>query len=1296
MESISSVSPVYLFLAGAAVTLHLLRSRPKVPLPPGPPADPLIGHIRTFPTKDKEATLHEWSKQYGDVMSFNLLGQTVVVLDSHEAAMELLEKRSSLYSSRSGAAVFTIMGVEPNIMTLPYGPDFRKHRRLLSPALTREAIREFERTQQENAVILTDHLIKDKGVNLEHYLAMFATSVIIRISTGYQVLSEKDKFIKIAEDIQQAMQETGIPGATPIDWFPFLQYLPSWFPGTHYANVGRKWNYAIRNLYDYPFDLVRKQMDEGTADYSFLLRHLQAMGSDLDSRDVDHVKGAAAALYAGGSETTWTAMSSFFLAMTVYPECQKVAQDEIDRVVGKDRLPSFEDRDALPYVSAVVQETLRWGRISPLGVPHRSTHDDIYRGMFIPKGTLVIANIYGLSVEEKRYSNPKLFNPKRFLPRSMGGNDEPPFEGVFGFGRRICPGRHLAAASLWIAVATVLSTLDIGKVKDENGVEITPEVGFETGLNRYEDLSATALSHPPSSIPVPVYTMATVIETPGTSSAPRRRRRESIEIIDVDLLDEQDIATLQRPLRRRRPNPPHPETIVLIDSDDDEPIITSSTNRHPPRGSRLRSLPPPPPFVDIPPVPPIPRQFAGQSSMLHRRQLPLPRGVIRPNTQPFAFEEQMGVGPSIRRGNSNAPPGPPPAAPLPPAPPSHHVPSMGFGGAILQINHEAASQDRRRRGSRPTTRARHIHHLFMPIMEDLNDNFLFEPRNYPDVDVFMRLMHFGQNPEARNKEPEYLPTYTHPAKPEPGFVCDFAPDNAVSDKATTSYPATSSENPIVITDDEPSTSSSVVDEPPASTMQTLLVCACCSKPLLLNSQTSNKGLEEEHKRRIWALRCGHLIDGECLDKISMPVIPSSASTSRGKTKANHSDDEFTSGHVSDSDWDGLDLLPAPRYSLRRHHPIPDYDTFLTPSGYPLRSRPLEHPLSPPLHRQKRHQSSSAKKGKKKQETFEWPCPVPGCERMHVSVRDADGGWDQEKDSVVGRGKTPKAGRGAIAVFPKVTNGVSAEHALILRIVNISVSISTESTFWPNPKPLIGPPVYLTTNNLKPATLEYISVTVQLDGSLFFSLLYHNHPPQAILHPTSYDSDMIYYSLVLAALTLLNGTLAAVTPGDSAMSAMSQPANRTLIIQESPERRFSAFLPTAHQETADRVVGSSNAERYCSEGAGDCKMFPEGCLKEKQVTYKAPEGVHGNYTQFSAEIDPETCGMKPEQYVQYHTNAPPGSRCAGWPEYVEILDAKNRQLCVRCCARAEDCQVRVDATCEQALGGNYFGAQMKKP
>lgn len=112
-------------------------------------------------------------------------------------------------------------------------------------------------------------------------------------------------------------------------------------------------------------------------------------------------------------------ISTFFLAMTLHPEVQRKAHEEIDRVVGRDRLPTFADRDSLPYVEAVFKESFRWHALTPLGLPHVTTADDVCEGYLIPKGAIILPNIwFVVPLVGSLVSVPRLCSPStpRVLP----------------------------------------------------------------------------------------------------------------------------------------------------------------------------------------------------------------------------------------------------------------------------------------------------------------------------------------------------------------------------------------------------------------------------------------------------------------------------------------------------------------------------------------------------------------------------------------------------------------------------------------------------------------------------------------------------------------------------------------------------------------------------------------------------------------------------------------------------------------------------------------------------------------
>ena len=141
--------------------------------------------------------------------------------------------------------------------------------------------------------------------------------------------------------------------------------------------------------------------------------------------------------------------------MVLYPDVQAQAQAEIDAVIGDEKLPTIEDREKLPYVSALVMEVLRWHVVAPISGYHRVMEDDIHDGYFIPKGTIVFPNVWHVRPlpppclcsflfrncrkmlhDDNVYKSPSSFNPERFI-KTEGGKPEPdPRDICFGFGRR--------------------------------------------------------------------------------------------------------------------------------------------------------------------------------------------------------------------------------------------------------------------------------------------------------------------------------------------------------------------------------------------------------------------------------------------------------------------------------------------------------------------------------------------------------------------------------------------------------------------------------------------------------------------------------------------------------------------------------------------------------------------------------------------------------------------------------------------------------------------------------------------
>ncbi|KAF9446191.1 cytochrome P450 [Macrolepiota fuliginosa MF-IS2] len=474
------------------VWIIVLRRRRalKVPLPPSPPADPILGHLRYIPLENPELQYTKWAKTYGDVIYLRILNRPIIVLNTAEAAIDLLEKRSWNYSDRPDFPIFDLMGWNTAVGFAHYGKTFQKQRRLLQQYFSQKKVAEYQGLQTAQARRLVLELARGKE-KTDDILREFGTTIIVQIAFGHDMYSENDpNYDELSRDNGYAMTHCGPPGGTIVDLFPILTYFPSWFPGTFFANRAREFYPIIRKFQDYPLAQVQQQLLEGRAKPSFLSYHLERLQQleatkDESRPELEDIKGAASSIFSAGAETIWSTLSVFILAMVLHPECQEKAQQELDNLLLGSRFPELEDREALPYIECVIQETYRWLSVVPLGIPHRTLYDDVYKDMFIPKGTTVFANGWGISRDEMFYCDADSFDPSRYLPRTEGGNEEPYPTFHFGFGRRVCPGRYLGDRNFWIAAATILSIFRIERIKDKNGDEVIPTIGMDTGLTSH-------------------------------------------------------------------------------------------------------------------------------------------------------------------------------------------------------------------------------------------------------------------------------------------------------------------------------------------------------------------------------------------------------------------------------------------------------------------------------------------------------------------------------------------------------------------------------------------------------------------------------------------------------------------------------------------------------------------------------------------------------------------------------------------------------------------------------------------
>ncbi|KAG1717490.1 cytochrome P450 [Suillus lakei] len=447
---------------------RLRQNRPHS-LPPGPPPKPLIGNYLDVPKAEPWKKFSQWRKLYGDLVYVNVLGNNLLILNDMESMRELLEKKSQKYSDRPSFVMAKYMGIENNLAFAPYGPDWRQGRKLIHGTINQEAVQKYHSLQEDVAARFLRDLV-ERPSEVMKYLHMATAHIIASITYGFSIDTPSNVYFDEFAETERIVLKSVVPGAYLVDMIPQLWYLPSWVPFNSIRRTAERGRQRVSDIVHRPIEQVEQDMKQGASPASFVSDHLGQDRSDEAIRQ--RLPWVAWSIYEAGT------MLVFIHAMACFPEVQARMREEIHRVVGTDRLPSFIDRERLPYINAAIKEVYRWNPNSPLGAPRKLQDADVYRGYYIPKGTIVMPNVWSLSRDQDSGIDPETFSPERFLETHVKKTAIDPYSYAFGFGRSLltsapmmCPGRFLADNSVFMLVTNMVATVRISKPKDSHGVE---------------------------------------------------------------------------------------------------------------------------------------------------------------------------------------------------------------------------------------------------------------------------------------------------------------------------------------------------------------------------------------------------------------------------------------------------------------------------------------------------------------------------------------------------------------------------------------------------------------------------------------------------------------------------------------------------------------------------------------------------------------------------------------------------------------------------------------------------------
>ncbi|GLA17049.1 hypothetical protein AnigIFM62618_004161 [Aspergillus niger] len=441
-------SNLFIFISILASFL-LVTYRPAIKksnhkLPDGPRPLPIIGNIHQMLTQRLMEVVHKWHQDYGTMVAFRYGQQQAISISSLEIIQDLLVKRGAIYSSRPPFIIASRMSLGFNSAIMPYGKQWQNHHRIMSSFLDTTAVSRYRSLEDMESKQALDELLESD--DFEASLSRYAGSILMTLGYGIRLeTTDNDIPAKLHAMNRHPFEAMGNTYYSLVELFPILDRLPSCLA---------PWKQFSANVEREATEFHMKHFEIGNA------------GSRVSPKELAYVIGT---LQQAGFDATLTILRLVIKTVVLHPHCLREAQQELDRVVGPDRLPSFGDIPQLSYINAILNEAMRWQMPIPFAIPRTTTQDDEYKGYHIPSGTVIIPNVWAMMLNPEVFPDQDKFEPERWIENPNLDHS------LFGFGRRICPGRHLGWDSVFILTARLLWAYNIThSYKDGKRIEVDP------------------------------------------------------------------------------------------------------------------------------------------------------------------------------------------------------------------------------------------------------------------------------------------------------------------------------------------------------------------------------------------------------------------------------------------------------------------------------------------------------------------------------------------------------------------------------------------------------------------------------------------------------------------------------------------------------------------------------------------------------------------------------------------------------------------------------------------------------
>ncbi|XP_030046653.1 cytochrome P450 2U1-like [Microcaecilia unicolor] len=410
----------------------------------------------------------ELARIYGKIFRLFIGHRMIVFLNDFETLKDALVNYAEVFSERPDSAQVSLITERKGVVFASYGPVWKQQRRFSHSTLRHFGLGNLSleiKVNEEFKYVKAEMLKHGKGsVNPFPIIGNAVSNIICSISFGKRFDYENKEFKTLLYLSFRGLEVCYNGLVLLVNLLPWLYYFP-FGPFSEQRQIVNDIKAFLGRIIAEHKETLDPENLRDFIDMYLLHIEEEKRTNNKSSFNEDYLLFVLADLFLAGTDTTTNTLLWSLLYMSLYPDVQEKVQAEIDAVIGRQKQPSLTDKALMPFTEATIMEIQRITPVVPFAIPHMSSETTVFQGYTIPKGSIIIANLWSVHRDPNIWEKPDDFNPNRFLDAAGQILKTEAFI-PFGIGRRVCMGEQLAKMEVFLMFVNLLQTFTF-RLSDE-------------------------------------------------------------------------------------------------------------------------------------------------------------------------------------------------------------------------------------------------------------------------------------------------------------------------------------------------------------------------------------------------------------------------------------------------------------------------------------------------------------------------------------------------------------------------------------------------------------------------------------------------------------------------------------------------------------------------------------------------------------------------------------------------------------------------------------------------------------